>query len=256
MQLNVEGVLANNKNIKGLTKEEIQYLIDHVGHSIEEINELPLEVSKQLVKDKAVIVDKNSTTQTFYEPTTSPTGNITPMGILKESEISISGVAYKVNSDISGENKYYLYGNFQWLTTPSFVLVDKMTIGFPSSAGFYLPMVSGKVSQHTNRYSHDIQGNGVWRDYPVSTVVADWEPNAGVAAAFDLRAGTSLSKHKGYMGQYVYVPNNKSGKINVKVEYGHKRISGTPSVSVYPAGLSITPSTTVDTAAYGLVLSY
>lgn len=58
------------------------------------------------------------------------------------------------------------------------------------------------------------------------------------------------------MGQYVYVPKSKNGTTNIKVEYGHKRISGTPNLSIFPTGICITPSSTVDTASYGLTISY
>ncbi|MFE3976177.1 MULTISPECIES: hypothetical protein [unclassified Peribacillus] len=149
-----------------------------------------------------------------------------------------------------------MYGNFQWLKTPSYNLVDKMTIGFPSSSGLYLPTSGGKVTQHQHRYSQDQQGNGRWIDYAIKYSPSNWEPSAGVAGSYDLKASTSKTKHKGYIGQYVYVPTSKNGKINIKIEYGHKRISGTPSVSVYPAGLSITPTQTTDTRSYALTLSY
>lgn len=82
------------------------------------------------------------------------------------------------------------------------------------------------------------------------------ETSAGVAGSYDIRASTSKAKHKGYIGQYVYVPTSKNGKINIKISYGHKKISGTPSVSVYPDGLSITPNNTTDIRLYALTLSY
>ncbi|MEH7304057.1 hypothetical protein [Neobacillus drentensis] len=44
--------------------------------------------------------------------------------------------------------------------------------------------------------------------------------------------------------------------MNIKFEYGHKLVVGNVSVSVLSAGLSITPTTTVDTASYALTVSY
>lgn len=170
--------------------------------------------------------------------------------------LQLGGTVYKVTSDKANQNKYYIYGNFEWLKTPVFHLTDKMTFGFPSSYGFYLPTSGGKIQQHQHRYSQDPQGNGRWYDYPISTTPCDFEPNAGVAGDFNLRPSTSLTKHKGFMGQYVYVSTAKHGTMNIKIEYGHKTGSGTPTVSVYPAGLGITPATSVDTAYFALTLKY
>lgn len=249
------GVFAQERNTTSLTEDEKKYLLE-AGHTVGEIESLPVEVAKQLVKDKAVVNDKGSEIVEFYEDKPSEPGQFTTMGTISSTTMKLGGTVYKVTSDKSGNDKFYIYGNFTWLKTPSFNLVDKMTFGFPSSSGLYLPTSGGKVTQHQHRYSQDQQGNGRWIDYAIEYTPSDWEPSAGVAGEFDLRASTSLTKHKGYMGQYVYVPTSKSGTINIKIEYGHKRISGQPSVSVYPAGLSITPTSTTDTASYALTLSY
>ena len=100
-----------------------------------------------------------------------------------------------------------------------------MSIGFPSGSGLYLPTSGGKVKQHQHRYSQDQQGNGRWIDYAIKYSPSNWEPSAGVAGSYDIRASTSKTKHKGYIGQYVYVPTSKNGKINMKITYGHKKIS-------------------------------
>jgi hypothetical protein len=238
-----------------LTPEETQYLLD-IGHSTEEIADLPVEIAKQLVKEKAKINDTHSEVVEFYENQASEPGQITTMGSISPSTMKLTGTVYKVTSDRSGNDKFYIYGNFTWLQSPTFTLIDKMTFGFPSSAGLYLPTSGGSVTQHQHRYSQDPYGNGIWRDFAIDYSPSDWEPSAGVAGDFDLQFVTDLTKHKGYMGQYVYVPTTKNGTINIKIEYGHKRISGSPSVSVYPAGLSITPTSTTDTASYALTLSY
>lgn len=238
-----------------LTSEERNYLIE-VGHTQDEIDSLPVEIAKQLVKEKAVINDKGSELVSFNENNLSKPGQITTMGTISSTTMKLAGTVYKVTSDKANNDKFYIYGNFTWLNTPSYTLVDKMTFGFPSSSGLYLPTSNGSVTQHQHRYSQDPQGNGNWIDYAIDYSPSDWEPSAGVAGDFDLRSSTSLTKHKGYMGQYVYVPTSASGTINIKIEYGHKRVSGSPTVSVYPAGLAITPTTTVDTASYALTLSY
>ncbi|MBB6284186.1 hypothetical protein [Geobacillus subterraneus] len=245
----------NTSKSEKLTKQERKYLKDVTGHTEEEIDMLPLEVAKQLIKDKAVIQD--SKTEIFsFENGVNNSGDFTTMGTISSSTMKLWGTVYKVTSDRTNYDKFYIYGNFQWLKSPFYELVDKMTFGFPSSAGFFLPTSNGKVTQHQHRYSQNPQGNGNWIDYAIDYSPSDWEPNAGVAGEFDLRSSTEFTLHKGYMGQYVYVPTKNNGTINIKIEYGHQLYIGEPSVSVFPAGLSITPSKSVDTASYALTLSY
>ncbi|BBU39192.1 MULTISPECIES: hypothetical protein [Aeribacillus] len=137
------------------------------------------------------------------------------MGTIASSTLKLGGTVYKVTSDRSKEDKFYIYGNFQWLKTPSFHLVDKMTIGFPSNSGLYLPTSGGTVKQHQHRYSQDPQGNGRSIDYSIKYSPSNWEPSAGVAGSYDLKPSTSHTKHKGYIGQYVYVPKSKNAKNGI-----------------------------------------
>jgi hypothetical protein len=250
-------VIDDNNIIKTekLTKTERDFLKNKTGHTDKEIDQLPVEVAKQLVEDKAVIQDSHSELVSFDESINDP-GVITPMSTISSSTMKLAGVVYKVTSDKANNDKYYIYGNFTWLNSPEWTLTDKMTFGFPSSAGFYLPTSSGAVTQHQHRYSQDPQGNGNWIDYAIDYSPCDWDPNAGVAGDFDLRTSTDLTLHKGYMGQYVYVPTSASGTMNIKIEYGHQKVILSPTVGVYPAGLAITPAINTDTASYALTLSY
>lgn len=239
-----------------LSQEEINYLVNEVGNTQEEAEDLPVDVARQLIEEEAVVIASGSEIKEIFETEPFQKRQMVTMSSIASTTLKLGGTVYKVTSDRSKEDKFYIYGNFQWLKTPTSTLVDKMTIGFPSSAGLYLPTSGGKVTQHQHRYSQDQQGNGRWIDYSIKTTPSDWEPNSGVAGSFDLLSSTSLTKHKGYIGQYVYVPTSKNGKINIKIEYGHKKVSGSPSVSVYPAGLGIVPTTTTDTASYALTLAY
>ncbi|WP_057914068.1 hypothetical protein [Peribacillus muralis] len=241
-----------------LTQKELDYLVNEVGNTEEEAEDLPVEVSRHLIEEEAQVIDSGTEIMDIYIPEFNQPGQvqISTFANIAASTLKLGGTVYKVKSDRSKEDKFYMYGNFQWLKTPSYTLVDKMTIGFPSSSGLYLPTSGGKVTQHQHRYSQDQQGNGRWIDYAIKYSPSNWEPSAGVAGSYDLKASTSKTKHKGYIGQYVYVPTSKNGKINIKIEYGHRRVGGTPTVSVFPAGLSITPTNSTDTRAYGLTLSY
>jgi hypothetical protein len=238
-----------------LTKKELQTLTNKVGLTEDEIKNYPTEVLRQLIKENAKKVASGSTIETFYEPSAeSSPGTITTMGTIPSTDIKLAGTAYKVTSDISGRDKFYFYGSFQWLKSPTWELTDKMTIGFPSGYGFYLPTSGGSVTQHQHRYSWDSDKNGSYTDYSIKYTPVSWSANAGVAGAYDLIAGEGL--HKGYIGQYVYVPTTNNGSMNIKIEYGHKVVSGSVSVGVYPAGLGITPSTNTDTRSYALTINY
>ncbi|WP_201781445.1 hypothetical protein [Sporosarcina globispora] len=57
---------AEEGNSTSLTDDEKIYLLD-AGHTAEEIESLPVEVAKQLVKEKAVITDKGSEIVEFIE---------------------------------------------------------------------------------------------------------------------------------------------------------------------------------------------
>lgn len=175
-------------------------------------------------------------------------------GIIPTSDLYVSGTAYKVASDRSGFNRYYMYGYFEWKNKPVFTLTDTMTIGFPAHAGFLIPM-SSTPQQHQSRLSVDYYGNGNWTHYTKYNAY-DWENNAGVAATYDIRGTYANTKNKGFISQYVYIANTKHDTINVSFEYGHKRLGGAPSVSVYPSGLGIAIQSYTDTLKHGIELSY
>jgi hypothetical protein len=240
------------ENQEPLTKKELKTLTEEVGLTEEELKDYPLEILRQLIKDKAKKVASGYTIEKFFEE--DEKSGVGTMATIPSSDIKLGGTAYKVTSDISGRDKFYFYGNFEWLTSPAWELVDKMTIGFPSGYGFYLPTSGGSVTQHQHRYSWDSDKNGTYTDYAIKYTPSDWDANAGVAGSFDLIAGEGV--HKGYVGQYVYVPITNNGSMNIKIEYGHKKVSGSISVGVYPTGLGITPTTNTDTKSYALTINY
>jgi len=119
---------------KILTPEETQYLLD-IGHSTEEIADLPVEIAKQLVSEKAEIKAKTHTIREIHE--LPAPGDYSTMGAIPTSQLKLWATAYKVTSDRSGYNKYYFYGNFDWNVRPWYTLVDALSIGFPESSGFF-----------------------------------------------------------------------------------------------------------------------
>ncbi|WP_010096066.1 hypothetical protein [Ornithinibacillus scapharcae] len=156
--LNVSAESAYNSKDIRLTENEYDYLVNEVGHTKEEIESLPEDVLKHLIKDKAKLVSRESTNDDIA--TSYSDGEIKLMKTIPSSQIDVKGYGYKVTSDRSGSDKFYLLGQFRWKTLPTFTLVDKMTIGFPESAGLSIPMSSGKPTQHQSRHCWDYWGDG------------------------------------------------------------------------------------------------
>jgi hypothetical protein len=238
-----------------LTEEETTFLIKNVGLTEEQMKNFPVEMLKQLVKEDAKMLDIEESIETFYEPALNESEIGIMGGEIPKSEISVGGAAFQVTSDRTDRRKYYFYGYFEWLTSPTWELTDKMSIGVPNVFAFSLPMANFLPTQHQHRYSWDQNKDGIYADYPIQYAPksTDWDPNAGVAGSFDLIAGEGT--HKGYVSQYMYLPKTPTGQtVNVKIEYGHRYMFGSASVGVYPAGLSIEPAMYTDYRAAGLEL--
>lgn len=247
---------ANKKADSSLDKKEINLLINKVGLTEEEIALFPVEVLRDLIaKDakKLVVGERKDYDLTSEESTKGEPEQVSAQ--LSSSDITLSGAAFTVTSDRPGFKKIYLYGDFKWKVNPLWKLTDKMTIGYPSTTEWFLPMNNGLVQQHSSRYSHKPTALSSWTHVNKSQP-SDWTLGGGVAASFDLIANSSF--HEGWMSQMVYVDSTKRGTTNIRIEYGHRIITpGTIGVNVYKDfGLGITPETRVETLAYGLTVSY
>jgi hypothetical protein len=234
-----------------LTSEELETLQEEVGLTEEEVQNIPPHILKNLIKQNAKVLASKTFIHKFDEGKNDKGRSVKSNDL---TELKLNGIAFAVKSDRKGYKKFYLYGNFEWLESPRFMLTDKMTIGYPDTAKFFLPMKKGKPEQHENQYCIKTITNPKW-DCKTSTEASDWEPGIGVAAEFDLRMG-NRPQHAGYISQYVYTEDTESGTINIKFEYGHNRVIGTVGVSYSPFGLSIAPSNTTDVASYGIEFKY
>lgn len=130
------------------------------------------------------------------------------------------------------------------------IFTDKMTIGYPDTAEFFIPMnTRGKPDQHENSYCYKPVGYS-WK-CEKSTNAKDWDPGIGVSAEFDLLMGNK-QLHKGYIGQYVYTEYFRPRTFNIKYEYRHAVGTGEIGVSFSPAGLSLVPGFTTDVKSFGI----
>lgn len=181
------------------------------------------------------------------------------MAAIPTSNLSINATVSTVTSDWAGYKKFFISGGFDWKSQPVWALTDKLAIGFPSSLGVQFSTGGGNVTGHSSRYYLLNKTTNVKTYSALKTAPSDWSPGAGVAASYNLLTPGSTQtnmRHGGLIGQFFYIKNTSSGKANVKLEYGHKKVSGTVTVGVYPAGLGISPTTNVDTRSYALTFNY
>lgn len=171
---------------------------------------------------------------------------------LTKDDITLYGVAVDLGV-ANGEKKIYLYGDFYWNINPLFVLTDKMSIGYPVTNLWYLKTSNGDILGHSSQYC-GLNGQLGWACASTKTTPSNYDIGQGVAAPYDL-IGT-YSVHKGYISQYVYTKSTNSGTSNVLFRYGHKTLTGAVGVSVYPAGLAITPSFNTETLDYFITFSW
>ncbi|MFP7202643.1 hypothetical protein SFC08_16860 [Lysinibacillus halotolerans] len=245
------------ENSNALTESEEQYLSDVLNLSQVEISNIPVEEAKFLVENEAEVVTNFNEFYDMEESTSK--GGFTTFATIPNSDLSFSGAILKINSTITNYDAFYAYANFRWLKKPLFALTDKVTIGFPSSLGVYLPASSGKIKGFSSSYSLYNTSTGGSTAISSSTTPSDWDPSGGVAGAYNLR--TTLNKnqtHAGRISQTFYVKTSASGKATVKFEYGHKKVKGSVGISVFPsAGLSISPTqSNIDIKSYAASFSY
>lgn len=126
---------------------------------------------------------------------------------------------------------------------PTFAFTDKMSLGYPQSNEWYLKTSGGKIQEH---YSRNCNYDMKWY-CSESRTPSDHDIGQGVAAEYDIWLNTELKN--GEIHQSVYT-SRKKGKSNVLLRYGHRYITGSPSVSVFPSGLSVTPGWGTETLDY------
>lgn len=242
-----------------LTEEEKHYLHEVLELSEQEVSNIPIEEAKFLVENEAVVVNKF--TETFDMTDAGPIENpreITPRGTISSNDLTFKGVILKLStSAVSGYDAFHAYVDYDWINKPMWRLTDKISIGFPTSLGVYLQTSNGKIQGHYgSHWVYNTQTKGK-TTYASTSTPSDSDPSAGVASSVNLHGTISVNDRlQGHVSQTYYVQTSKSGNANVKFEYGHKLISGSPSVSIIPSGLGISATGNIDTKAYYASFSY
>ncbi|MEO3944079.1 hypothetical protein [Gorillibacterium sp. CAU 1737] len=237
---------------KQLSQQELRVLTDEVGFTKEDFEAVPVEVARDLIEQKARKISNGVVQSYTMEKNDQPSTVIAPMSF-DAADINLYGNAYLTQgTDKPGFKRILMVASFQWQSQPRYKYTDKMSIGYPSTNKFIFNTSNGKIQGHTNRSYFYFEDNLLNFE---SNTPTDADPGAGVAA--DYYYHPFAEKLNGSIIQYVYVPDNQSGTSNVCIRYGHKYLTlGSPSVSIYPYGLSVTPSTTVQTADYILTLTW
>jgi hypothetical protein len=241
--VSTSALAQENTETSALSTAEISILINEVGLTEEEVELYPIQFSRELIAGNAKKLSNNKP-QSYNLVSEGPTnsGGISPYALTTD-DITLNGAAFETTSDVPGSKKFILVGTFYWNVEPFWNLTDKMSIGYPVTNEWYLRTSGGSILGH----SSEMCNFEVYWDCDASTTPANHDLGVGVAAKFDL-SGTAAAM-KGWVQQYVY-SEKSSGRSNVLFRYGHKIISGTPAVSIYPVGLAVTPSTTTETLDY------
>ena len=238
--------------VNTLTNEEKRYLYDVLNFTDMEVNTSSVEEARFLIENEAKVVSEFNEVFQINEPYTS-IEEITPLGAISTSDLSFSGKVLSIQSTVSGYKGFYAYANYDWLNRPYWRLTDKISIGFPNSLGVYMTTNnSGNVTGHSGSHWIYNTQTGTTTEYASTSSTSDADPSGGVASAFNLH-GTINVNHRlqGRVTQTFYVKNSLSGKANVKFEYGHKTVSGSPTIQILPSsGLGITPTGNIDVRSY------
>lgn len=236
-----------------LSQLEKDRLIQDVGLNEEQVSEMPIDVLRELLARDGKVVGV-APKQGFDIPGEGPTpGGIGPMS-LTASDIWLGGLAATVTSDKPGYKQIMFYAAYEWNIDPINKYTDKMSIGWPVTNLFHLPVDgAGKIIGHAARECQKKRSFDTWVCTDASNP-SNWDNGTGVAQKFDLTLSNSY--FKGSITQYAYTPDTNSGTSNVKIVYGHAKTSIIPSVGIYPPGLSVQPGITVDTLDYAMTLSW
>jgi hypothetical protein len=236
-----------------LSDKELKILTKKVGLTEEEISNDNVEHLRYLIENGAKKIGSKKKGIDFSSEGApqNDSGEFSTMGTLTQEDMTLWGTVYELYSDRAGDKKLHLYANFNWNIEPTWVLTDKLAIGFPDSAQWVLPFrADGNPDQFDKRYCAQFEINYEWV-CENSDDTNDFEAGFGVAASYDLLSGRN--DHKGYVTQNVYLDNSDAvGNVNVIFTYGHRFGGGTISVTPKPSGLGFTPSTYTEELKFGL----
>jgi hypothetical protein len=240
-----------------LTKQEMKILAEEVGVTEDEIQYFPVEVLRSLIEQDAKKISTSKPKKFDLQSEGSgndgsTSGDIGTMDLVRNYDIEMFGTAYSVNSDRVGYKKIYLYGFFDWLVDPVNKLEDAMSIGYPITNKFFVPTSNGYVSQFSSRNCNKNNEQTWYCDS--STLPQSYDLGTGVGEYYDLLFWGI--DHKGYMDQYVYVDAREYGTSNIKLRYGHKKVSGNVGFNVFSYGFAVEPAWNTEYADYDFTLSW
>jgi len=254
---NISNVSANESPEK-LTVDEFNYLKNIAGFTEDEINNLPIEISKELIQNEAILENQFSDIVEFNE--SKGDSDISTYAELPSSKLKLTGRVIKVNSDWPGYKRYYAFANYEWLTVPTFHLTDGLAMGFPDSMGAVFKTSGGKVQGHLRKGYVYNKSTKARTNVNSSTTPSHFAAGSGIGGNFKLSLVNSLqsnTRNGGDLSQYFYIPNNHSGESNITFQYGHKRLSGSVSFTPSKSGVGISLTSHVDVSpSYVLTLSY
>ncbi|MGG4093472.1 hypothetical protein [Paenibacillus lautus] len=229
-----------------LTLEERSIILNEIGIKEDELKYYSTEALRYLIENNAVKLSVSEPQDYFLQSEHSEEIGTRD---LTKSDITLYANAFEVNSDVPGSKKIYIYGSYTWEVKPLFAFTDKMSIGYPVTNEWYLRTSAGNILGHE---SNNCNYKGQW-SCTKSTVPSNHDIGQGVAAAYDIWADSNFKQ--GDLTQYVYT-TKKEGKSNILLRYGHRYLTGSVGVSVYPSGLAVTPATGTETLDYNITITW
>ncbi|KAA0548441.1 hypothetical protein FZW96_07660 [Bacillus sp. BGMRC 2118] len=230
-------------DVPDLTEEERTVLLNEVGLSVEDLEILPVEHLRNLIEENAEVVLDDYKIVEIFEPIKTKPGQISTNGTISATKLKLTGKAVRLANNSAGQERFQLYGTWEWLSSPVNAYEDGFSVGFESGLGIKIPTSGGNVSEHSHEYATYERGIKNRREYHVYP--ESYGPGSGVGAVYDIRQGGV--GHRGYLSQNVYMTTS-SGTSNIKFEYGHAKTIVTPSFTVGTSGIfGINPGISVDT---------
>ncbi|PAK41261.1 hypothetical protein [Peribacillus simplex] len=78
-----------------LTPEELNYLVNEVGNTQEEAEDLPVEVSRRLIEEEAKVIDSGSQFMVIYDPEVTKPGQISTFASIAATTLKMGELYIK-----------------------------------------------------------------------------------------------------------------------------------------------------------------
>jgi hypothetical protein len=82
---------GTNVSEERLTPEELNYLVNEVGNTQEETEDLPVEVSRRLIEEEAKVIDSGSKFMVIFDSEVTKPGQISTFASIAATTLKMGG---------------------------------------------------------------------------------------------------------------------------------------------------------------------